>query len=163
MFALFRACRQTLIIQEAVFGGGVLSGGNGGLSPGMQIKTLATYIQTAQILHIARLLLLQIIVGRGGMVRRGARAVAGGARQDDAAPAGGAGGGGACARRGAGGGRAAAADGGRGRGAPRRAGGAEGRGGVGRRVPPRVRGVGVRRRALLPLDRRLPPLGAHQG
>ena len=73
--------------------------------------------------------------------------------------------GGRGARRGtgAGGGRAAAADGGRGRGAPRRAGGAEGRGGAGRRVPPRVRGVGVRSRALLPLDRRLPPLGAHQG
>jgi hypothetical protein len=30
------------IIQGAVFGGGILSGSNGGLSPGMQIKTLAS-------------------------------------------------------------------------------------------------------------------------
>ena len=64
---------------------------------------------------------------------------------------------------GAGGRAAPPAAGGRGRGAPRRAGGAEGRGGEGRLVPPCVRGVGVRRRALLPLDGRLPPFRAHQG
>jgi hypothetical protein len=81
--------------------------------------------------------------------------VGGGARQDHAPPARGAG---AAAGR-----RAAAAAGGRGHGAPRRAGGAEGRRGEGRRLPPRLRDVGVRRRAMLPLDRRLPPFRSPQG
>jgi hypothetical protein len=127
--------------------------GTGALSPGF-----ATTLSRQQIIYF--IITWNVIMGymhacRCRAVQPGVRAVAGRAQQaGHPSPR---------RRGGAPAGRGAARVRRRGRLPLRRADGAEGPAGRGRPAPPPLRPVEGRRRALPPLDRRLPPLRDHQG